>query len=171
MNVRRRCTGSASTPLLFLIVTLLRASPGQGQVPDTGLAHRVLTRLADKLNRDAALPDSLRHWTVAGLLSGENLRFVAWLDDRSAALFMRATAITEHQVPSKVCGEVTHNATPGLDVMLPYIDRGAMDKWSEVLEHIVHARAKQAPVPRTASDSEVRAIMEGIPTQLNAADR
>ena len=131
----------------------------------------MLTRLADKLNRDPALPDSLRHWTVVDLLSGENLRFVAWLDDRSAALFMRATSVTEHQVPSQVCGDVTHNATPGLDVMLPYIDRGAMNKWSDVLERIVRTRAMGATVPRAASDSEVRAIMEGIPTRLSAADR
>jgi hypothetical protein len=157
--------------VLFLIVTLCGASPGRGQVPDTGLAHRVLTKLVDKLNRDAALPDSLRHWTVADLLSGENLRFVAWLDDASAALFMRATAITEHQVPSRICGDVTHNATPGLDVMLPYVDRGAMNKWSDVLERIVRTRAKGAAVPRAASDSEVRATMEGIPTRLNVADR
>src|SRR5690242_14123377 len=132
MNARRRCTGSASTPLLVLFVTLSGASPGRGQIPDTGLAHRALTRLVDKLNRDDALPDSLRHWTVANLISPENLRFIAWLDHGSAALFMRVTSITQHQVPSAVCGDVSHNATPGLDVTLPYVDRGAMDKWSDV---------------------------------------
>lgn len=145
----------------------------QAQTPDTARANRMLTRLTAKLHADPSLPDSLRRLSATDLTSPRNTNNAALLDDSTSSLLLRTMVANVRVLPESLCGSFMGGSavpTGDLDVILPYADSTTLERWSTVLERIVHARAQPVRRP-VASDSMMKVTFLRVYTGLKPSDQ
>ncbi len=163
-------------PVVPLVAALLvGAIPAlQAQALGVERARTVLTRHLQALQRDAALPDSLRALSLDELLAPRNSAYARWLDDAGIQLYFQNLAALTHQLPADRCGHLLDPNSDGgtdLDAVYTFADSVSVEQWGDVLERVVRVRATGHAAGRIAAVPEMQGTIMAAIGRLTVEDQ
>jgi hypothetical protein len=156
-------------PLIFplgLLWGLEAVSTLHSQAIGREAAFSILSATAKRLRDDPSLPDSLRSLSVERLLAPDNTKFAYLLDDDGAHAYLVVLSALTRQLPLEKCGKLLDpNSSGSTDAedILAHGDAPLVTGQADVVERIVHARARGTPGGRVATPAEMQGgIMTAI---------